>query len=189
MRGPGTIPAGEGCGEFRLVEGILRGGLAAGAHRHLQEICDTRVGEALLYAYKYVKQITWILNQLLCGLGQCMQDSMQAMDLATDPSQCGREAGRLKRPRLRRQSIMDLPQSAARNSFRAAAAGRALGLNVLSHRAWVDGHYVRQYIIAQRVSMPRNLSFGFVRDATDGLLAGCFVGYETGDVCWAPCQA
>ena len=144
----------------------------------------------MVRSYTDRKRNPHFLTQLLRSVGWQIALSAEARPFTTDATLClGHPSGR-KTARYIRQALTGLSISVARNPYRSTALLRHCGIEVNTHRAWVDQHRMRCYLKSFREGFENNMSITYVGDKSvdsgEDWLCGFVYGFEVDLVGW--CQ-
>ena len=112
----------------------------------------------LVRALKGRYEAPWFLSQIVCGLSRCVETFFREQEFPTDPLK-SLSAAPLRLDRVVRQTLIELPQSEARNAYRASAFLKRCGLSI-SHRSWADKHFLRRFHDGPNSSLPPTAVWG-----------------------------
>ena len=141
----------------------------------------------------YLRPVPWLARQLLGGLAlriDCNVSDAGFLSTA-DPLVFtgGTHHKRQRACRRVRQVLMDLPVSLSRNAYRTTKLLRSANAAVGFHKSWVDGAYMRRYLIASRYNLAGSSSLGITVDKSNHWLVGCLYSHDRQCIGWMPPQA
>lgn len=109
-----------------------------------------------------------LLSHLVFGIAKHIEAALEGSNLSTNPLEALSAApARYHRraDRERRQALQDVTgNGSSRNGYRTDKTGKALGLNVLAHKALADAAAQKKYMLASRRLFAGGISFACIPD-------------------------
>ena len=177
------------CGaQVTFFDGVVR--VDRTHDRLLNSIEGKPIAVALVDLFAKKAAASWLFAALVGGLARAIEHHLEGHRWPTDPLTCLTQAGTVRRVnRHVKQALIDLPITVVRNSYRAAAFGKKLGLPFGCHASWMDKQYMKRYYWAFRETV-NGLSWSYTCDKSRGSGRDWLVGtagtYESKRFGW--CQ-